>query len=243
VDEKLVQSLAPDLILTQNLCQVCAPSGNDINHVLKSLAKAPDILYLTPHTLNEIDENLRAVGRATNTLVRAEEIIRDGQTRLRKIETLLQAAPTSPRVFFMEWVDPIYCSGHWVPEMIQRAGGKDQLGRLGTDSVGLHWDDIRAYNPDILLVAPCGFNKDRAYEQISLLTTMPEWDELSAVKQKRVYGLDANSYFARPGPRVIDGIELLAHLFHPDLVNWKGPANAFESYFPKLQPLTPSFRG
>ena len=127
----------------------------------------------------------------------------------------------------MEWMDPVYCCGHWVPEMVRIAGGIDQLGREGADSVRVRWDDVLQWKPEILIVMPCGFGLEKATEQARMLTAYPGWADLPAVRSGRVYAVDANSYFARTGPRVIEGTELLAHLLHPDLFGWQGPADAF----------------
>ena len=124
-------------------------------------------------------------------------------------------------------MDPVYCCGHWVPEMVRIAGGIDQLGREGADSVRVRWDDVLQWKPEILIVMPCGFGLEKATEQARMLTAYPGWADLPAVRSGRVHAVDANSYFARPGPRVIEGTELLAHLLHPDLFGWQGPADAF----------------
>lgn len=127
----------------------------------------------------------------------------------------------------MEWIDPIYCSGHWMPEMVEIAGGIDALARKGADSVRIPWDNVVKWAPEILIITPCGFNLEQVIEQSSQLLNYPGWSGLPAVRARRVYAVDANSYFARPGPRVVEGTELLAHLFHPDLFKWKGPPSAF----------------
>src|SRR5258708_23904162 len=129
----------------------------------------------------------------------------------------------------MEWIEPIYCAGHWVGEMIELAGGHDSFGRKGSESVRIEWPDLLAWAPEVLVLAPCGFNAQTALAQASLLSRLPGWTGLPAVRQGRVYAVDANSYFARPGPRVIEGTELLAHLIHPALFDWNGPGNAFET--------------
>lgn len=227
VDEKLLQELAPDLILTQNLCYVCAPSGNEVSQLLKSLSKKPEILWLTPRTLAEIDDNLRELGRATGRVKEAEELITRGRVRLEKIAAATPAIPTRPRVFCMEWLDPVYSSGHWMPEMVRIAGGVDELLREGTDSVHISWDDVLEGAPEVLIVTPCGFNLDKVVELTPQLYDYPGWAELPAVRAGRVYAVDANSYFARPGPRVVEGTELLAHLIHPDLFSWTGSEGAY----------------
>ena len=228
VDEKLLQELAPDLILTQDLCQVCAPSGNEVTQVLKLLPKKPQILWLTPKSLEEIFDNLRELGQATGRVKEAEELIAVGRQRLEKIATATSNVPQRPRVFCMEWLDPVYCSGHWMPEMVEIAGGVDALSRKGEDSVRIPWDDVVEWAPEVLIVTPCGFSLEKVIEQAQQLFSYPGWSELPAVGEGRVYAVDANSYFARPGPRVVDGTELLAHLIHPELFPWKGSANAYQ---------------
>lgn len=227
VDERLLNELAPDLILTQDLCQVCAPSGNEITRALNLLPKKPHILWLTPRNLAEIDDNLREIGQFTGRADSANSLIAAGHSRLEKIEEIARQAPTRPRVFCMEWIDPIYCSGHWVPEMVRIAGGVDELARQGTDSVRVPWDEVRKFDPEVLVIMPCGCHLNKVVELTPSLFSLPGWNDVTAVRKGRIYAVDANSYFARPGPRVIDGTELLAHLIHPDLFPWNGPAGAY----------------
>jgi iron complex transport system substrate-binding protein len=227
VDEKLLQELAPDLILTQNLCQVCAPSGNEVSQLLKSLSRQPQILWLTPRSLAEIADNVRELGRATGRSQEAEDLISVGRARLEKIATVTRGLSSRPRVFCMEWLDPVYCSGHWMPEMVRIAGGVDELSREGTDSVRIPWDEVLKWSPEVLIVTPCGFNLDKVLEQARRLYDYSGWADLPAVQKGRIYAVDANSYFARPGPRVVEGTELLAHLIHPDLFTWEGPEGAY----------------
>jgi len=227
VDEKLLQELAPDIIITQDLCQVCAPSGNEVTQALNLLPKEPQILWLTPKSLEEIFDNLRELGQATDRLSEAEELIGACRARLEKIGSVTRNLSQPPRVFCMEWLDPVYCSGHWMPEMVEIAGGVDALARKGTDSVRIPWNDVLEWKPEVLIITPCGFNLDRVIEQTPQLFAYPGWSELPAVRDGRVYAVDANSYFARPGPRVVDGTELLAHLIHPELFQWQGSQKAF----------------
>jgi iron complex transport system substrate-binding protein len=227
VDEVLLKSLAPDLILTQDLCQVCAPSGNEVTQALNALPNKPEILWLTPRTLAEIADNLREVARATATMERAETWIATNFERLKRIETRALQSPVRPRVFCMEWLDPLYCSGHWVPEMIRIAGGIDELSKQGSDSIRVSWQDVLNWSPEILILMPCGNHLEQVMDLAPKLCSLPQWKELPAVRRSKVYAVDASSYFARPGPRVIQGTELLAHLIHPELFGWEGPANAF----------------
>ena len=227
VEESLMQDIAPDLVLTQDLCQVCAPSGNEITELLKSLPSKPQVLWLTPKNVEEIFGNLRELGEATGRSATAEALIAEGRARLARIEAVTRTLGSRPRVFCMEWMDPLYCCGHWVPEMVRIAGGFDKLGREGSDSVRLPWNDVLEWKPEVLIVMPCGFDLDKTVDEARRLASYPGWNDLPAVRDGRVYAVDANSYFARPGPRVVEGTELLAHLVHPELFEWRGPADAF----------------
>jgi len=227
VDEALLQDIAPDLIVTQDLCQVCAPSGNEIAQVLNSLRHKPKILWLTPKSLSDIFDNLRELGAATDRHRQAEEVIAGGRARLERLAAQTSRLSHRPRVFCMEWIDPVYCSGHWVPEMVRIAGGNDELGREGADSVRIPWRDVVRWAPEVLVVMPCGCGLAKAAEQAQCLFDNPGALELPAVKSGSVYAVDANSYFARPGPRVVEGTELLAHLLHPSIYEWRGPTDAF----------------
>ena len=233
VDEEVLQKLAPDLILTQNLCQVCAPSGNEVSQVLKSLSRKPEILWMTPKSLAEIEDNLRELGQATGRAKEAERLIALGRARLQRLAVTTRDLAPRPRVFCMEWIDPVYCSGHWMPEMVELAGGVDLLSHKGEDSVRMSWEEVVKWAPEVLIVAPCGFHLDKVLEQAPQLFCYSGWSSLPAISQGRVYAVDANSYFARPGPRVVDGTELLAHLIHPELFPWKGAKNAFQPLIPQ----------
>ena len=228
VDESLMRAIAPDLILTQDLCQVCAPSGNEVAQLLHTLPTKPQILWLTPQCLEQIFDNLRELGEATGCLQRAEELIAAGHARLENIAAATRQISHRPRVFCMEWLDPVYCSGHWVPEMVQIAGGKDELGRTGADSIRIRWNQVLQSAPEVLIIMPCGCDLEKAVTVARQLFEYPGWSDLPAVKDARVYAVDASSYFARPGPRIVEGTELLAHLLHPDLFEWNGPQGAFQ---------------
>jgi iron complex transport system substrate-binding protein len=226
VDERLLQGLGPTHILTQALCQVCAPSGNEIARALNALPFKPEIVWFTPHCLEDIFDNLRDLGQLAGRLAQAEGLIASAHHRLQKITELVRNAPR-PRVLCLEWTDPYYCSGHWVPEMVEIAGGEDALGRKGADSIRIPWSEIASWSPEILIVSPCGFGTAKAVELTKSLLRQPCWSELPAVRDQRVFAVDANAYFARPGPRIIDGVELLAHLIHPEICPWNGPTDAF----------------
>ena len=165
----------------------------------------------------------------TDRLSEAETFIAGCRKRLDDVAARTGSIARRPRVFCMEWADPVYCAGHWVKEMVHIAGGVDELARSETDSVRIAWSDVVAWAPEVIIFAPCGFNLEKALEQVGHLESQPGWAELPAVRAGRVYAVDANSYFARPGPRVVDGTELLAHLIHPELFDWDGPADAFRA--------------
>ena len=218
IDEVLLRDLRPDVILTQNLCRVCAPSGDELTRAVRKFQLQPEVLFLTPRNIAEIIENTITVGRAIGRAAEAQSLVRDHEERLAKVRAAVAEAPTR-RVVFLEWTEPLFCGGHWVPEMISLAGGEDPLGRAGEDSVRMDWDDVAKTSPELIIVSPCGYRLDRAAE---LARQMPK------LSDAEVYAVDANAYFARPGPRVVEGVELLAHLFHPTLVPWTHAARPWE---------------
>ena len=219
IDEKLLHELAPDLILTQDLCQVCAPSGNEVSQVLQSLPKTPDLLWLTPHSLEEIFQNIRDLGAAAGKEKEAETLIKDCQDRLERLSAITAMVEQRPRVFCMEWLEPVYASGHWVPELVKIAGAVDEIARERGESVRVSWEDLVAWAPEVLIIMPCGFNLAQTMKQIWSVfnSSQSPFFNLPAVLSGRVYAVDANSYFARPGPRVVEGAELLARIIHPEL--------------------------
>jgi iron complex transport system substrate-binding protein len=163
VDEHLLEQLAPTNILTQPLCQVCAPSGNEITRALKTLPSKPEVIWLTPHSLEEIFDNLRELGEVADRSDEADKIVRSGRARIQRTAELVRHEPR-PRILCLEWTDPYYCCGHWVPEMIEIAGGEGALGRKGADSVRISWSEIASWSPEVLIVSPCGFDTGRAIE-------------------------------------------------------------------------------
>jgi iron complex transport system substrate-binding protein len=232
VDEVLLQRLAPDLILAQDLCEVCAPSGNEVGHALKVLPQKPEVVFLTPKSVTGVLQNLRDVGQVTGRLEEAQRWIDAATEKLEQIAAITRELPSRPRVFCMEWLDPVYCSGHWVPEMVRIAGGVDEISREGSDSYRISWEDVLAWSPEIVVVMPCGFHLEKTVALAEKLSALPHWQDLPAVRSGRVFAVDASSYFARPGPRVVEGTELLAHLFHPETFAWQGPQCAYRRLCP-----------
>jgi iron complex transport system substrate-binding protein len=205
VDETLLRDLAADVILTQDLCQVCAPSGNELTRAVLSLPTKPHVVYLTPRTLAEIDDNIMDVGRAIGRETEARALVARNHEEIETVRTAVNRVGRRRRVAFLEWTDPLFCAGHWVPEMIEIAGGDDRLGRAGGDSVRMSWEDVREWDPEVVIVAPCGYGLAEA-------TRMAE--DVRANTRARVVPVDANAYFARPGSRYAQGIALLAQVIH-----------------------------
>jgi iron complex transport system substrate-binding protein len=226
VDESKLRAAAPQLLVTQNLCQVCGPAGNEVSQVIKSMREAPKILWQTPRNFEEVLDAVRVLGNETGTENRAKQWAATAAARIDRIAAATQGLRKT-RVAFLEWVDPLYCGGHWIPQMLAWAGAEDANARSGSDSVRIPWQQVLEYQPEVILVSPCGFKTRDALRQAELLKSRPGWLDLPAVQNKRVYAVDANSYFARPGPRLIDGVELLAHLVHPERFSWTGPTNAY----------------
>jgi len=210
VDEVLLDELHPDIVFTQDLCQVCAPSGNELGRALNEMSQPPQVLSLTPRNLAEIAENILAIGEATGRNEAARQLVKESRDRIHRVVAAVADAPRRC-VTFLEWTEPLFCGGHWVPEMVTAAGGEDPLGQPGADSQRITWDDVAASEPEMMIVAPCGYGLKEAIEVAR---------RLPRITDAEVYAVDANAYFARPGPRVAEGVELLAHLFHPDRFTW-----------------------
>jgi iron complex transport system substrate-binding protein len=210
IDELLLRELEPDVILTQNLCRVCAPSGDELTRAVRKFDLRPEVLFLTPQSLEDIDRNVREVARAIGRTGEGEALLDSNRERLARVRASVANSPVRS-VVFLEWTDPLFCAGHWVPEMISAAGGSDPLGRAGRDSVRIDWDDVLNARPEMIVVSPCGYRLERSIELAR---------ELPRVPGAALVAVDANAYFARPGPRVVEGIELLAHIFHPDAAPW-----------------------
>jgi iron complex transport system substrate-binding protein len=211
VDEILLRDLSPEVVFTQDLCQVCAPSGTELTRALRELPSRPEVLWLTPRTIGEVEQNILDIGRATNRIPEAESLVSGNRERIEKVRAALR--DTSPRrVAYLEWTDPLFCPGHWVPEMIELAGGRDPLGAPGADSHRITWESVATGSPEIIVVAPCGFGLEQSVQAARAITPPAG---------AKVIAVDANAYFARPGPRIAEGVELLAHLFHPERFEWR----------------------
>jgi iron complex transport system substrate-binding protein len=212
LDSAELERLEPDLIVTQALCAVCAVSYDDVCSIAGALPGDPSVLSLDPETLDEVLGDLVRLGAECGVPERGDSLRRDLQRRLDAVRAAVEGAPR-PRVVALEWLNPPFIGGHWVPEMIEAAGGIDALGEAGVKSRTATWDELRAVAADVAVVMPCGLYADEAAAQAG-----DHAGELEALNAKRIWAVDAASSFSRPGPRLVDGVELLAHLLHPDLV-------------------------
>jgi len=212
LDVEMLEELGPDLIVTQALCAVCAVSYDDVRQIAEELDTQPMVISLDPQTVGEVLGDARTLAQATGTKDAAIELVRDASARIDRVRLAVRGA-RRPRVAALEWLDPPFVAGHWTPQLIEYAGGEDVLGLAGEHSQERSWEDVHAAQPDIVVVMPCGFDAELAYREAEM-----HRDQLVAVGAGEVVAVDAASYFSRPGPRIVDGVELLAHILHPDLV-------------------------
>jgi len=213
LDTDLLAELAPDLILTQELCEVCAVSYTDVLAAAQALPKVPEVAAFEPHNVDEILASIAEVARLAGIPEQGQVVVGELRERLASVAERV-ANRTQPRVVCLEWLSPPMVGGHWVPEMVALAGGVDVLGRHGEPSRYVTWDEIAAADPDIVIVMPCGYDLDATHLAMRELDAIPEWHGLRAVREGRFYPVDGSGLFNRPGPRIIDGVELLETLFH-----------------------------
>ena len=209
LDEAALRRARPDLIVTQALCAVCAVSYEDVKAVAQRLEPVPEVLSLDPHTIGEVLGDVRTLAQATDSKDAGVELVRDAASRIDRVRLAVRAAEPV-RVAALEWLDPIYVAGHWTPQMIEYAGGIDTLGMPGEHSERRTWEELKAAQPEVVVVMPCGYDAERAAEE-----AYDFGDELQNLNA-RVVAVDAAAYFSRPGPRLVDGLELLGHVLHPD---------------------------
>jgi iron complex transport system substrate-binding protein len=217
VDVDVLKQANPDLVITQELCEVCAVSFEDVQEAVFHLNKPPQIISLDPSSLTDVINDIERVGQFTGTTDRAKEITRSLRDKVDAISSRASQAPHKPKVASIEWLDPLIIAGHWIPEMVQLAGGVDGLAEPGTPSRRIDVDELLEYDPDVLVLMPCGMDVPRAIQEVGLLENLERWQSISAVRNGRVYVADAGSIFSRSGPRLVDGVELLAQMIHPDI--------------------------
>jgi len=224
VDLETLAQLAPDLILTQDLCQVCAASPGDLAEALTHLPRPPRVLSLTPNTLADVFNDIRRVGEAAGRTAAAAQLAAKLEASVAEVQKLVTHVPDRPRVLCLEWLSPPYVGGHWVPQMVERAGGTDVLGQAGVPSRRVAWEEVLAGRPDVIVVIPCGYDLAETLAEMRRTELPADWEGLPAVRAGRVFAADANSYFSRPGPRLVTGLRLLAWMFHPQLAAFALPA-------------------
>jgi iron complex transport system substrate-binding protein len=216
LDAGLLEDLGPDLILTQGLCDVCAVSTNLVERAVAGMKKEPEILTLNPTSLRDVLDDTLRIGEALGRGDETREKVAALEGRLADVEQAVAGLPR-PRAGCIEWLDPPFSAGHWVPEMVGVAGGEELFARPGEPSVRLSWDEVFEAAPEVIVLMPCGFDANRAVEEARrVLPGLPGWGELPAVREGRVWAVDANSHFSRPAPRLVEGVEVLAHILHPE---------------------------
>lgn len=215
IDEPLLRSLRPDVILTQKLCDVCAVGYGTVARLAETLSGPPQVVNLEPSSLSDIFGDIQRVAKVCDVSDRANEVITQLSDRIKAVRSRANRIAHRPRCFLMEWVDPPFCSGHWAPELVEIAGGYDPLGRKQQPSVQIEWQQVLDARPEVIVLALCGCGINRARRDYEILRRFPDFDSLPAARQGQIYLVDASAYFARPGPRIVDSLEILAGILQP----------------------------
>ena len=217
LDLPVLERLQPDLIVTQALCDVCAVAEEEVRTAACSLPGQPRVINLEPLRLEDILRSIRQVAVAAGNALGAEEFIERLQSRIDRVIKRTERVADPPRVTLLEWIDPPFSCGHWTPELIGLAGGREGLGRIGEPSRTLRWQEVLDWQPEVLMIACCGFDVGRTLADLPVLESYPHWRDLPCVRDGRVYVVNGSDYFSRPGPRLVDSLEILAHALHPDI--------------------------
>ncbi|MBI4362475.1 MAG: cobalamin-binding protein [Euryarchaeota archaeon] len=228
VDIGLLEKARPDLILTQETCEVCAPVPGTLEEAIRGLPSKPRVVSLRATSLEGIYEDIMRVADAANVWERGVGLVKQLKARIERTQRILRRARGPTSIACIEWLDPLYAAGHWVPEMAAIAGGRDLFGAPGAPSRPISWEEVREAKPEVIALMPCGFRTPRALREAPLVTGRPGFHDLPAAHHGRVWALDGSSYFNRPGPRVVEGIEILAELLHPELVRGLIPPGGAE---------------
>ena len=224
IDMEALRRAAPDLILTQELCDVCAVGYRDVLAQIKDLPTTPRVVSLNPTSLDDVLRDMLTVGQVTGTSERAQGAVAALRQRIDAVRQRTALVTTRPRVFCLEWMEPLFVSGHWIPEMVEIAGGTDGIGNRGTPSSQISWERVRDYQPEVMILMPCGADVSQTLSELDTLRALPGWSELPAVRESRLYAVNAGAYFSRSGPRLVDGLELLAQAIQPELFPWTAAA-------------------
>ncbi len=223
IDEARLRADPPDLIVTQDLCPVCAVSPSDFQGHMQAAGCSAQICTLNPNFLEDVLDNILQVGAATGRMGEAQDVVDSFQGRIDAVRQDIDGPPR-PRVLCLEWLDPPMPAGHWVPQMVEMAGGESEPIPAGQPSRKVPWETMRAFQPEVIVLMPCGFGPDRAARESAVLWELEGWPDLPAVRSGEVYTVDGNAHFSRPGPRLVDGLETLARILHPD--RWQRPVPA-----------------
>ena len=235
IDRDLLAEIGPDLILTQQLCDVCAVSYDDVLGAVRSLpSPGPRVLSLEPNSLEGVLDTIRLVGLAAGREAEADAVLAGLRARIAAISERAGQAKTRPRTVLLEWIDPLFCGGHWDPELVEIAGGVDAVGRMHRPSTQVSWESVRDFAPEVLVIAQCGFGVERSVQDMPILEALPGYAALPAVRAGRVCVVNGSDYFSRPGPRLVDSLEMLAALIHPQLFGplQTSPAHVVQWGFP-----------
>ena len=216
IDRELLARLAPDLVVTQELCEVCAIAYDEVLDAVATLPQRPEVLNLEPMSLGDVLDDISRVGVAAGRTTEAERLVGSLRARIERVRERVGAASHRPTVAFLEWIDPLFCGGHWNPELVKMAGGHDPLGRLGQPAVTVTWEQVRAIQPAVMVISCCGFTAERTRQELPILEGLSGYCDLPCVRAGRVHVVDGNAYFSRPGPRLVDSLELLAGFIHPE---------------------------
>jgi len=216
VDREALQAIQPDLIITQDLCHVCAASPGDLATVLAALERKPEIITLNPQSLADVWNDIQAIGTAVGKGLQAHELVAQLEGRVASVTQAARGPSIRPRVACLEWLDPPFAAGHWVPEMVESAGGIDVLGKAAKPGYRTTWPDVLDAKPEIIVIMPCGYNLEGALKEFNALTLPDGWESLPAVRDGSIFAVDASGYFSRPGPRLAGGVEILAGILQPE---------------------------
>jgi len=225
INREFLVKRKPDVVLTQDLCEVCSISLRETLKTISDLSSQCKMISLKPRGLEGVLQDISTVGKACGAQVQASRLVRALRKRIHRVQSDVAGLPV-PRVFCVEWYDPVFASGHWVPEMVRLAGGEEGLGSAGKESRRVDWESAVAYDPEVLVLIPCGFGVERAVADIGMLSGLRGWQDLTAVRNGMVFAADGSSYFSRPGPRLVDGLEMLAPMLHPDSLAWNAPTSS-----------------
>ncbi|HKS30346.1 MAG TPA: cobalamin-binding protein [Pyrinomonadaceae bacterium] len=226
LDEEQLRAIRPDLIITQELCEVCAVSYKTVRQAARMFETEVRVVSLEPSTISDIFDNIRTVAQLTGTESVAEELISQLAARLKRLEDATRTVETRPRTLMLEWLEPPFAPGHWVPEQVRLAGGEHGFGRAGEKSVTTTAEEITEYQPEVIVMIPCGYYKEDILRQLPHARLPEGFRELPAVERGEVWAVDATSYFSRPGPRVVEGAEILARILHPEIFGQPSEAEA-----------------